>query len=159
LPEKVAFIFPGDHARSARSTVFFVLKAERYPVNGAVKLWSNLTVPLASDVNVTFSESAAPNSRLPLLDRLNDPLPLIVVLTIAFDVLVIVNVSDPVIAPLNVAAAPFWMLMAPDPLMLLAKLLFLPETVIDPPLGSCPRDEGGFQNSVRLIWAAINGRA
>jgi hypothetical protein len=52
LPEKVAFIFPCVHARSARSTAFFVLKPERYPVNGAVKLWSNLTVPLAPDVNV-----------------------------------------------------------------------------------------------------------
>jgi hypothetical protein len=68
LPEKVAFIFPGVHARSARSTAFFVLKPDKYPVKGAVKLWSSLSVPLAPDVNVTFSESAAPNSRLPLPD-------------------------------------------------------------------------------------------
>jgi hypothetical protein len=99
----VALICPEVNGRSASRTAFFVVRPEMDPVNGAVKLWSIFIVPVAPDMNVTFSESAAPNSRLALLAKLNEPVPVTAVLMMAFAVFAIVNLSDPVIAPLNVA--------------------------------------------------------
>ena len=122
-------------------------------MNGAVKLWSNLTVPLAPDMNVTFSKSAAPNSRLLLPDEANDPVPVTAVLMMTFEPLMIVNASDPVITPLNVAVAPFWMLMAPDPLMLPKKveLVFLPEMAIDRYQRSHSRDRYSLLRSAMRL--------
>ena len=131
VPEKEAAIFPCFHARSARSRASVRLKPERYPVNGAVRLWSSLSVPVAPTANATLSESAPANSTLPLPDSVNDPLPLTAALRMAVEAFAMVKVSDPVIAPLKVAAAPFWTTTAPAPLMLPAKLL-LAETVSDP---------------------------
>jgi hypothetical protein len=70
-PEKVAVIFRGVQVRSASMIAFFRLRPDTDPVNGAAKLWSNVRLPLAPAINVTFSESAAPNSRLPLFNSAN----------------------------------------------------------------------------------------
>ena len=75
LPEKVAVVLPVAQWRSARSIALYVLKPDIVPVNAAVRLWSNVTVPLAPDEKSTFSESAAPSSRLPVPERTNEPVP------------------------------------------------------------------------------------
>src|SRR5262249_43858962 len=91
----------------------FVVSPEMEPVNGAVRLWSILSVPLAPAANVTFSESAAPNSKLPLFCSVKEPVPVIAVLKIAFVLFCTVTEPDPLIGPLKVTLAAFDMVIDP----------------------------------------------
>src|SRR6516162_1906075 len=105
------------HARSAKSIRLLVLNPDKYPVNGAVRLWSILSVPLAPAANVTFSESAAPNSSLPPFCSVKEPVPVIAVLKIAFALFCTVTEPDPLIAPLKVTMLEFDMVI--DPLLVI----------------------------------------
>src|SRR5262249_6896320 len=105
------------HGRSAKSIRLLVLNPDKYPVNGAVRLWSILSVPLAPAANVTFSESAAPNSRLPRSCSVKEPVPVNAVLKIAFALFWTVTEPDPLIAPLKVTMLAFDMVI--DPLLVI----------------------------------------
>src|SRR5262245_56662090 len=84
-------------------------------MNGAVRLWSILSVPLAPAANVTFSESAAPNPRLPGSCSVKEPVPVIAVLKIAVALFCTVTEPDPLIAPLKVTMPAFDIMI--DPLL------------------------------------------